>query len=88
MAQCQKFIQENVAECQKPLADIAEQEGARFQEIDKFEIEQSQESCLLKEQVAKLAEDKKALEERYKSLQEKSKASAKKQKEGLRQTAC
>ena len=61
------------------LQDIAEQEGARFQEIDKFEIEQSQEACLLKEQVAKLAEDKKALEERYKSLQEKSKASAKKQ---------
>jgi len=43
------------------LQDIAEQEGVRFQEIDKFEIEQSQEACLLKEQVAKLAEDKIAL---------------------------
>ncbi|KAG2558706.1 hypothetical protein PVAP13_8NG347700 [Panicum virgatum] len=59
MAKCQKRVQGQMTECQKLLVDMAEHENVKVQE--------NQEVCLLREQGAKLAGEKEALEERVTS---------------------
>ena len=56
------------------MQELADYEAAKSQELERFKAEQSQENQLLKEQLAKLAEDKKDLKERNKSLQERNKS--------------
>jgi len=62
------------------LQELEDYDAAKSLELEKFKAEQSQENQLLKEQIAKLAEDKKTLEERNKSLQEKNKSISKNHK--------
>lgn len=76
-------MQQNMVECQNFLTELEHYEAAKSQELEKFKAEQNQENKLLKEQIAKLAEDKKALEERNKSLQERNKSISKKHKDDL-----
>ncbi|XP_039821202.1 uncharacterized protein LOC120683231 isoform X2 [Panicum virgatum] len=72
MEKCQKFVQDQMSECQKLLA-MAEKEGCKPPE--------GQEVLALREQVSKLAVDKEALEERVTSQLAKHKDCHKKQRE-------
>lgn len=63
-----KLMQQNMAECQKFLTELAGYEAAKSQELERFKAVQGRENQLLKEQITKLVEDKKTLEERNKSL--------------------
>lgn len=78
-----KLMRQNMSECQKLLSELEDYDAAKSLELEKFKAEQSQENQLLKEQIAKLAEDKKTLEERNKSLQEKNKSISKNHKDDL-----
>ncbi|XP_039821203.1 uncharacterized protein LOC120683231 isoform X3 [Panicum virgatum] len=75
MEKCQKFVQDQMSECQKLLAEMAEKEGCKPPE--------GQEVLALREQVSKLAVDKEALEERVTSQLAKHKDCHKKQRDEI-----